>query len=146
MICYNCGNKVPIRNRECDYCGEDLRVLQRAYRISNSYYNIGLSKTKVRDLTGAVFILKKSLEINKRNTDARDLLGLIYFEMGETVAAISEWVISKHLDQNSKRSESYLDRVQSNPNKLDVLSRSIKNYNAGLNLVQIGRASCRERV
>ena len=138
MKCYNCGNKVSTKNIECDYCGEDLRVLQKAYKLSNTYYNIGLSKAKVRDLTGAIFVLRKSLEINKRNTDARDLLGLIYFEMGEIVAAISEWVISKHIDSNSKRSESYLESIQSNPNKLDLYSQSIKKYNASLNLINQG--------
>lgn len=138
MICYNCGNKVSIKSTECDYCGEDLIVLRKAYRLSNSYYNRGLSKARVRDLTGAIFMLKKSLEINKRNTDARDLLGLIYFETGEIVAAFSEWIISKHLDTNSKRSESYMEKIQSNPNKLDVLSQSIKKYNVALNLAHQG--------
>ncbi len=138
MKCYNCGNKVSIKSIECDYCGEDLMVLQKAYKLSNTYYNIGLSKAKVRDLTGAIFVLRKSLEINKRNTDARDLLGLIHFEMGEIVAAISEWVISKHIAPSSKRSESYLDSIQSNPNKLDLYSQSIKKYNAALNLIHQG--------
>ena len=36
-----------------------------------------------------------SLRYNKMNTNARNLLGLVYFEMGESVKALSEWVISK---------------------------------------------------
>lgn len=138
MICYNCGNDVTIKHDVCDYCGEDLSILQRAYKLSNSYYNMGLSKAKVRDLTGAVFILKKSLEINKRNTDARNLLGLIYFEMGEIVAALSEWVIGKHLDPDNKTSNYYIDSVQSNPNQLDTLNQAIKKYNTALDMANQG--------
>lgn len=33
------------------------------------------------------------------NTNARNLLGLVYFEMGESVKALSEWVISKSLQE-----------------------------------------------
>ena len=138
MKCYNCGNKVLPSKEFCEYCGEDLRVLQKAYRLSNSYYNMGLAKAKVRDLTGAILVLKKSLEINKRNTDARNLLGLVYFEMGEVVAALSEWVVSKHLNPDSKESKYYIEAIQLNPTKLDILSQSIKKYNAALALAKQG--------
>lgn len=138
MICYNCGNEVPIKIKECDYCGEDLSIIQKAYRLSNRYYNIGLSKAKVRDLTGGIFALRKSLEINKRNTEARNLLGLIYYETGQIVEAISEWVISKHLDPENKYSEYCIDSVQSNPAKLEILSQSIKKYNAALEFAHQG--------
>ena len=33
----------------------------------------------------------------KYNIHARNLLGLVYFETGEVVAALSEWVISKNM-------------------------------------------------
>ena len=41
--------------------------------------------------------MKRSLKFNKLNIQARNLLGLVYFETGEAVAALSEWVISKIL-------------------------------------------------
>ncbi len=37
---------------------------------------------------GAIESLKTSLKFNKLNIDARNLLGLIYFEMGEVVGGI----------------------------------------------------------
>lgn len=132
MICHNCGSKVSIQEDRCNHCGEDLTVLQKAYRLSNSYYNIGLSKAKVGDLTGAIIILKKSLEINKRNTNARNLLGLIYFEIGETVTALSQWVISKHLDSESNDADYYMKAIQSNPTKLEAINQTIKRYNGAL--------------
>ena len=138
MICYNCNNKVSIHNEQCDYCGENLTTLQKTYKLSNSYYNMGLTKAKVRDLTGAIFVLKKSLELNKRNTNARNLLGLIYYEMGEIVSALSEWVIGKHHDPDNTNSEYYIEAVQSNPTKLDTLSQAIKKYNTALSLANQG--------
>ena len=58
-------------------------------QIANAYYNIGLEKAKSRDLTGAVTALKKSLRFDKYQTDARNLLGLIYNEIGEVGSALS---------------------------------------------------------
>lgn len=48
-------------------------------------------------MSGAIVSLTECLKLNKFNIDARNLLGLVYFEMGETVDALSEWVISKNL-------------------------------------------------
>ena len=64
-------------------------------------YNTGLERAQVRDLSGAIEALKQSLWFNKDNLQARNLLGLCYFEIGESVAAFSEWVISKSI--NDKR-------------------------------------------
>lgn len=50
--------------------------------IANSYYNMGLERARLRDLSGAAECLKKSLHFNKYQTDARNLLGLIYYESG----------------------------------------------------------------
>lgn len=113
-------------------------MLQKTHKLSNLYYNSGLAKAKVRDLTGAIFVLKKSLEINKRNINARNLLGLIYFEMGDTVAALSEWIISKHFDPDNNDSDYYIQSIQSNPTQLDILNQTIKKYNVALNLANQG--------
>ena len=37
----------------------------------------------MRDLSGAVIQLKKALKYNKCHKDARNILGLVYYEMGE---------------------------------------------------------------
>lgn len=96
------------------------------------YYNEGLERAQVRNLSGAAESLRKSLRYDKRNTQARNLLGLIYFEMGETVDALSEWVISKSLCPEDNRAEEYLASVQSNGNKLEAMNQTIKKYNQAL--------------
>lgn len=138
MNCPYCGNVVAVRRNRCDMCGKDLTTYKRVYRVSNMYYNQGLEKAKVRDLSGAVLMLKKSLEMNKRNTNARNLLGLVYYEMGETVAALSEWVISKHFQSNENDADVYMGAIQANPTKLDNMNQAIKKYNFALESAKQG--------
>jgi len=138
MICPGCGSVVATKRNRCERCGEDLTTYRKMIMLSNRYYNEALEKSKVRDLSGAMFILKKSLEINKNNTNARNLLGLVFYEMGETVSALSEWVISKHLQEENNDADDYMEAVQSNPTKLDNLNQTIKKYNTALQSAKQG--------
>ena len=97
MRCPVCDALIPDNAVECNFCGSDLSVVQYVKRISGTYYNIGLERAKVRDLTGAIAALKQSLRYYKANKDARNLLGLVYYEIGEITSALGEWVISKYL-------------------------------------------------
>ena len=64
--------------------------------------------------------------------EARNLLGLVYFETGEVVAALSEWVISKNLRPKKNIADDYINMVQSNPTRLDTINKTIKKYNQAL--------------
>ena len=102
------------------------------------YYNKGLSQAKVRDLSGAISSLKLSLQFNKLNTNARNLLGLVYLEEGEIVSALSEWVISKHYQSENNDAEDYIKMIQSNPYKLETYNQTIRKYNSALNSAKHG--------
>lgn len=132
MICPNCNVTVSFKKNYCDNCGQDLVLYRKIVSLSNMYYNDGLSRAKVRDLSGAIVSLKKSLEFNKKNTPARNLLGLVYYETGEIVAALSEWVISKYFQGEKNDADLYIQAIQSNPNKLETINQTIKKYNAAL--------------
>lgn len=138
MICPRCGGKVPESRSRCEGCGADLTVYRKIMRLSNSYYNRGLERARVRDLSGAVQFLKKSLGMNKKNTEARNLLGLVFLEMGETVAALGEWVVSKHFQPEDNRADDYMEQIQSNPAKLDAMNQAIKKYNLALEAAKQG--------
>jgi tetratricopeptide (TPR) repeat protein len=101
-------------------------------KTSNSYYNLGLAKAQVRDLTGAVDCLKTSLRLNKNNIKARNLLGLVYYEMGEVVEALSQWVISRNLKPEKNAATVYIRKIQSNQNKFEAVNQTIKKYNQAL--------------
>ena len=73
---------------------KQVNYTEKCRRIAGTFYNMGLEKAKIRDLTGACRCLKRSLAFDKYNADARNLLGLIYYEIGETAEALVQWVIS----------------------------------------------------
>ena len=138
MNCPRCNANVAFSKKRCDNCGQDLKNYRRVVGLSNIYYNKGLSQAKVRDLSGAISSLKLSLQFNKLNTNARNLLGLVYLEEGEIVSALSEWVISKHYQSENNDAEDYIKRIQSNPNKLETYNQTIRKYNSALNSAKHG--------
>lgn len=131
MICYNCGCRLS-EHDFCTGCGADVGLYKKILSMSNRLYNDGLEKATVRDLSGAIVSLRQSLKLNKNNIDARNLLGLVYFEMGETVSALSEWVISKNLRPKKNIADDYIDMIQTNQARLDAINQTIKKYNQAL--------------
>ena len=131
MICYNCGANLT-EHEFCTNCGVDVARYKRIMGTANLYYNEALEKAGVRDLSGAVESLRQCLKLNKNHVEARNLLGLVYFEMGEAVAAMSEWVISKNLRPSKNIADDYLDMMQNDPTTLESISQTIKKYNQAL--------------
>lgn len=137
MNCPKCGT--PLENTyRCPKCAYEEPIMKRIIQSSNYHYNIGLSKARIRDLSGAIASLQMSLKYNKRNTNARNLLGLVYFQTGETVAALSEWVISVHFQSKGNVARNYIKKVQNNQGQLQVINSTIQNYNLALKYLEEG--------
>ena len=80
MNCMNCG--AYLSEPELDYCskcGCNVLIQKKVDYLSKYYYNKGLEKASIRDLSGAITCLRQSLSYNKSNIQARNLLGLVYF-------------------------------------------------------------------
>ncbi len=107
-------------------------------QIANSFYNLGLEKAKVRDLSGAAQCLKKSLRFNKYQIDARNLLGLIYYENGEVADALIQWVISMNFQPEGNLADEYLEEIQRKPGQLEIESQNVKSFNQALVHAQSG--------
>ena len=131
MRCYRCGSVLSDSNL-CNGCGADVKIYKRIIKLSNTYYNMGLEKARIRDLSGAADILRRSVRMDKKNIQARNLLGLVYYEMGEVVEALSQWVISKNIQPEKNIADDYIREVQSNPTKLESMNTTIKKYNTAL--------------
>ena len=131
MICYHCGCNLT-EHDFCTNCGVDVSSYKIVVSASNIFYNEGLEKAKVRDLSGAIASLRQCLKLNKNHVDARNLLGLVYFEIGESILALNEWVISKNLRSKKNLAGEYLKLIQNNPGKLESLNGTIKKYNQAL--------------
>lgn len=131
MICYKCGQETGWED-SCPACGADMKIFKKVVRISNSYYNDGLQKAQVRNLSGAIISLRQSLKFYKYNIQARNLLGLVYYEMGEVVDALSEWVISANYQSEDNLAKKYIEQIHRNRNQLDTINQTIKKYNQAL--------------
>jgi len=139
MDCINCGIHLSPGDREyCPRCGFPILIQRKVMYLSRYYYNQGLEKAEIRDLSGAIGCLKQSLIFDKNNIDARNLLGLVYFETGEVVAALSEWVISKNLSPRQNLAEEYINKLQANSARLSAINETIRKYNHALELCREG--------
>lgn len=106
-----------------------MNYAERFFRQSDYWYNDGLRKANMRDLSGAVSSLKRSLQYNRSNIAARNLLGLVYYGRGEVVEALVEWIISKNLKSYENIANYYIKKVQESPNELEQINQAIHKYN-----------------
>lgn len=135
MNCLHCGAPVLI-NDVCSVCGLKQEYLIKAWNTSLYYYNEGLADAKIRNMTGAENALKTSLRYNKANIDARNLLGLVYYETGQVIEALAQWVISSNYQPDNNLATRYLTIVQGNQNKLKAYDQAAKKYNLTLHYVR----------
>ena len=143
MKCMNCGAELD-QSAYCPSCGKDVSVQKQAVFASELYYNKGLEKAQIRDLSGAVEQLRQSLKFNKLNVNARNLLGLVYFEVGEVVSALSEWVISRNIQPVNNIAETYISEMRKDSGKLDEINDTIKKFNIALNNCKDGNEDVAE--
>ena len=99
---------------------------------SNKWYNDGLERVSRRDMSGAIVSLRKSLQYNKANIAARNLLGLVFFGIGEVAEALVEWIISKNLKTHGNIANYYIKKLQETPQELEIMNQTIKKYNQSL--------------
>ena len=131
VLCPHCGAQVR-KNGYCSECYLPLSMLKKAQNTSNYYYNIGYDRASARDLSGAIESLLQALRYNKRNVPARNLLGLIYYEMGEAVQAMSEWVMSINYQQENNLATKYLKELKKDPARLESVDQLARKFNMAL--------------
>jgi len=120
----------------CTGCGADVGLYKKIMYAANRLYNDGLEKAKVRDLSGAASSLRRCLKLDRCHVDARNLLGLVYFERGEVVTALSQWIISKNTRAEKNIANDYIDLLHNNPGRLEAYNQTIKKYNMALTYCQ----------
>lgn len=115
-----------------------MEYTKRFIYQSNQWYNDGLKKANIRDMSGAIASLKKSLQYNRDNIAARNLLGLVYYGRGEVVEALVEWVISKNIKTHGNIANYYIKKVQETQSELEAINQAVKKYNQCLVYCQQG--------
>jgi tetratricopeptide (TPR) repeat protein len=110
----------------------DIVLFEFAKKLSDKYYNLGLEMAEVSDLSGAVAALNCSLKVNKKNVEARNLLGLCQYAMGRIGEALREWVISGHYQPENNLAKEYLETFNKNMPALERYSEAMVKYNEAL--------------
>ena len=113
-------------------------IEERCRHAANSCYNRALVCARERELSRAVPLLRKALLLDKTHKDARNLLGLVYYEMGEVGDALVQWVISANMDQEDNRALFYLEDVRRKSGRLRGFDHMIRRYNGALELARNG--------
>ena len=115
-----------------------MNITRKCNYISNSYYNMALEMAKERNLSDAAEYLKRSLQFNKTNTDARNVLGLIYNEIGEVGDALVQWIISLNLNPENNPASRYIDELHGNQTLFDRSSSILVKFNQTLSMTKGG--------
>ncbi len=129
--CINCGAPVST-NGYCTECRLPDSFLQKAHNTSVYHYNIALDKAKIRDISGAIESLRTSLRYDKKNIEARNLLGLMYYETGEMVNALNHWVMSINIDPRNNIAVRFLKSVRDDNKQLGEADNIAKMFNTAL--------------
>ena len=84
----------------------------------------------MRDLSGAEVQLKRALTYNKAHKDARNLLGLVYYEMGEKGKAYIQWQISSRLSNVEENAANrYIQEMEEHPAVFEEINETAKKFN-----------------
>lgn len=136
-ICPYCGKKV-YESELCTFCNNDLHWVKRLNARGAFYYAKGYREAEMRNLSGAIVYLKKAISLNKYDVKARNLLGLIYFEMGQIGGALKEWIISSAVDKEDEMAVEYIQFVQKSPKLLVNYKEANHLYNLAIDYLRQG--------
>lgn len=110
----------------------DKQLYNKIHNSSNWYYNRALMKAKIRDLSGAIEDLQTAIKYNKMNIPARNLLGLVYYEMGEVCQALCQWTISSSFQTLGNPAIEYLEAVKSDKVGVENVNSMVRKFNQAL--------------
>jgi len=131
MQCPNC-NATYTSGNKCPSCNIDTVLYMGITRLSNKLYNQGLERLRNADFTYGIEALKKSVNVNKNNVPARNLLGLALFEVGHVGEALMHWVVSTSLLKEDNPASDYIEKVHKNARNLEKLNDAVGMYNQAL--------------
>ncbi len=138
MKCMKCNSNLT-DSGYCSHCGFNISHLIKSKNTAGWYYNCGLEKAKNRELSNAAALLEIALSFDKEHIDARNLLGLIYHEMGQIARAMHQWVISINIDIEDNIAVGYLQQYQEDERAMQKVDRGVNLYNQTLYSARLGK-------
>ena len=137
MKCPNCGFEF-FEGFHCPDCGVDVYVFRKTRGSSIRLYNEALKMAEERNLSGAAANLEQSLLFDKNNIPARNLLGLIYCEIGRIGDALKHWIISTSMQPEGNAAAGYIDYLQKNAREMEKCNDAIRMYNQAIHYLKQG--------
>lgn len=137
MICPACGYDMK-KSKICKNCNYNIEVYDMAKYISARLYNKGLSYINNQYVTQGLLYLEKSILIDKSNIDARNLLGLTLFYLGNVGEALKQWIISTHIKEDDNIANEYIQTVKKGKMKLTKYNEAIVMYNEAIKYINDG--------
>lgn len=137
MKCPSC-KMLTKETAHCSNCGVDLLLYDKVHMMAARLYNEGLAKAQGRCLSGAIDSLTMCIRLQKDHIDALNLMGLIYWEIGEIGQAIKHWVASLSYQEKDNLANEYLETVQSQPSLLTRYSDTMILFNKSLEYIAQG--------
>lgn len=122
----------------CQRCHENIKWVHELHQKSEIYYAKGHKYAEVKDLTKAMKYLSKAVALNKYHIEARNLLGVVQFEVGNIGEAIKCWILSTALSKEDNRAYDYLERLQKRPKTLESYKEATNLYNRSIKYLEKG--------
>ncbi len=110
---------------------------KKVTNLSALSYNRALELSREDRISEAISALRESLEYDKKNIDARNLLGLCYFRLGRTADALIQWTLSYKFKKNGNIAVDYMAELESDRKTPDMY-KAIALYNEALSLAVQG--------
>ena len=136
-ICPACHKEI-IMQAECPNCKFNIEIFEKAKRISIYLYNKGLNEYNNGYVLDSITTLEKSLHFYKNNIVARNLLGIIYYQIGEVALALKQWVISSNIKKEENPASKYLEEMNKEKSIMDKKNEAVKIYNEALSYAKQG--------
>ena len=132
MKCPICKTEVQ-NGHICPNCNENAYVLNKIFNISVRLYNEALQRANKKDFSNAICLVEKSLYFNKNNYQARNLLGLLYYQTGRLGDAIKQWILSSNINQSkNNRAFYYINIFKKDIRKFEKLDDAVRLYNQAI--------------
>jgi len=119
---------------------EEREYCKKISYIADKLYNEALVFANNDEVSIAVNLLNKAIEFDKVNYEARNLLGLMYYRLGEISMSLKHWIISSNIyqDKEKNKAHSYLADFEKNEKELAKAERVAKLYNESLKFLKDG--------
>lgn len=132
MKCLICGFDVE-NSHICPNCNQNIYVFNKIFNISARLYNDALEKAQKNDFSNAIILIQKSLYFNKNNTEARNLLGLLYYQIGRLGDAVKQWILSSNINtKEDNKAFYYLEIFNKNIRNFEKLDDAVRLYNQAI--------------